>query len=114
MTVAQAAGLIGPLGTLVSAVAGVLAVLLTVVTWWVRRQSAEARDARKLRDTNLAALRWYYRVSAVAAIKGWDTDPAWPKVPKEMTAEYLAEQTQEDPAGPLAQLAEAAKELRQR
>lgn len=110
--VAQQASGIGALGTVVSALSGVVAVMLVVVTWYVRRQSKEAREARQLKETNLSALRWHYRVSTLAALRGWDTDPAWPATPRELTVEYLLGQAEQDPASNLVQLAEAAQELR--
>lgn len=101
---------VGAIGAWAAALSTVATVVLAVVAWVVRRQSREAREARKLRETNLAALRWHYRVSTLAALRGWDLDSQWPSTPREMTAEYLAD-AGEDPAGPIAQLAEAAKEL---
>jgi hypothetical protein len=101
---------VGAWGAWAAALSTVATVLLAVAAWVVRRQSREAREARKLRETNLAALRWHYRVSTLAALRGWDEDPQWPATPREMTADYLAD-AGEDPAGPIAQLAEAAKEL---
>lgn len=112
---AQQPGTIGAVGTVVSSVTAVLAVVLMAASWVVKRQGREARDARLLRQTNLAALRWYYRVSAVAAVNGWDTHPAWPDTPKELTAEFLAGQAQQqqaDPGSALALLADAAESMR--
>lgn len=103
---------VGEIGALASGLSAVLLVVLSVVAWVVRRQSKEAKEARRLKETNLAALRWYYKVSALAAIRGWDSDAAWPAIPREMTAEYLLDQAQDDPAGPIAELAQAAQEIR--
>jgi hypothetical protein len=111
MVLAQAAG-IGTLGTIVSVLSGVVSVVLVGVTWYVRRQGKEAKESRQLKDTNIAALRWHYRVSTLAAVRGWDADPAWPETPRELTLEYLLGQAEQDPASNLVQLAEAAKDLR--
>lgn len=110
--VAQAASSVGTLGAVVSGLAGVLSVVLVVVTWYVRRQGKEAKEARQLKETNIAALRWHYRVSTLAAARGWDADPMWPATPRELTVEYLLGQAEQDPASNLVQLAEAAQEFR--
>jgi hypothetical protein len=109
---AQAGSVIGPLGTLVSSLSAVLSVILIGITWWVRRQSREAKDARELKATNIAALRWYYQVSVLAATRGWDTDPAWPAIPKEMTPEFLTGRAEQSESSTLTQLAEMAESLR--
>jgi hypothetical protein len=102
----------GPdIGLYVQVGSALLFVLLAVAAWLARQQGREAKERRQIRDTNLAAMRWYYRVSTLAALRGWDTDPAWPVTPKELTAEYLAGATDQDPAGAIAQLAQAAQEL---
>lgn len=111
--VAQQSTVIGTLGTAVSVGASLLSVALVVITWAVRRQGREAKEARLLRDTNLAALRWHYKISTLAALRGWDTDPQWPDTPRELTAEFLTGAAEQDPAGGIVQLAEAVEKLRE-
>lgn len=99
------------LETLAKAGSGLLMAVLAALAWVVRRQSSAAKAARRTESTNVAAFRWHYRVTGLAALRGWDQDPAWPPTPREMTAEYLAGEAGEDPASPITALAQAAQDL---
>jgi hypothetical protein len=99
---------IASLGTLVSALAAVLFIILALATFRARRNSREVTDLRQVRATNVAALQWAYRVQTLAAIKGWDLPP----IPKEMTPEYLIGKSEGNDGNPeLAQLAQLASGL---
>lgn len=95
------------IGTLVSGLAGLLFVVLALLTFRSRRAGNEARDLRAVRATNVAALRWAYQVQALAASNGW----ILPEVPREMTPEYLSGRAEGDRNPELAQLAQLAASM---
>lgn len=94
-------------GALVSGLSALLFVILALLTFRSRRSSNEARDLRAVRATNVAALRWAYRVQVLAAVRGWELPP----IPKEMTPEYLAGKAEGEGNPELAQLAQLASGL---
>jgi hypothetical protein len=102
---------VGSLGTYVSAGSILLVMLISALGYIWRRQGKEARHARRTRETNIASLTWHYQVQALAAIRGWNSDPAWPKTPYEMTAEYIAGIAKEDSDERAAELAGIAEAL---
>lgn len=89
---------------------GLLVLVLTSLGWLFRRQSREAREARKVEGTATAGLRLWRQVQQLAAIRGWDQDPHWPSTPKEMTLEYLFDQA-EEPGGHMEKLAETVQKI---
>jgi hypothetical protein len=74
------------LGTLISGLAGLLFIILSVVSFRARRSDKRAANLASVRETNIAALSWAYQVRTLAAVNGWQLPP----LPKEMTVEYLA------------------------
>lgn len=82
----------------------------TLVTWLFRRQSKEARDARRATASVAAFTAWHRKMKILGAARGWDQDPAWPSDAKEMTLEYLLD-APDDPASPLAQLASQLQDM---
>jgi hypothetical protein len=96
------------LGTLISALAAVLFVVLALATFRARRTGQEAKDLREARATANAGMRYAYQIQNMAAIKGWDLPP----MPKEMTAEYLIGKSESGGGNvELAQLAQLAQGL---
>jgi hypothetical protein len=95
------------IGPIISGLAAVLFLLLSVLTFRARRADKRAVNLAAVRDTNVAALAWAYRVRALAAINGWEIPP----IPKEMTPEYLAGKAEGDSNPELAQLAQLAGQL---
>lgn len=76
---------LGAAGTLVSALATALFLILALATFRSRRTGREARELRQVKEVNIAVMDWAYRVRMLAAHQGWSLPP----VPKEMTLEYL-------------------------
>lgn len=76
---------IGAIGTLISALATALFLVLALASFRSRRTGREAKELRQVKEVNIAVLGWAYRVRALAAVSGWELPP----VPKEMTPEYL-------------------------
>lgn len=87
---------VGELSGLVASLAGAISVILTVVTFIVRRLSQERRDLREMQQVNLAQARFLYKIEFLAASQGWDTHTSWPDKPKELTPEYLAGKAEAD------------------
>jgi hypothetical protein len=77
---------LGGLGGLALAVASFV---IGVIGLRAKRKDREVNELREAQDTNVALFRWRYRVSTLAAHRGWDMDPDWPPLPLEATAEYL-------------------------
>ena len=98
------------LQALASLGSGLLFVVLSVLGWLFRRQSREAREARKMESTATAGLRLWRQVQQLAAVEGWDQHPHWPSTPREMTLEYLFDQA-EEPGGHLEKLAETVQKI---
>jgi hypothetical protein len=80
---------VGDLSGLVASIAGAVSVLLTVVTFIVRRLSQERRDLREMQQVNLVQARYLYKIEYLAASQGWDNHANWPPKPAELTPEYL-------------------------
>ena len=74
------------LGTLISGLAGLLFVVLTLATFRARRADKRTANLASVRETNIAALGWAYQVRMLAAANGWKLPP----LPREMTVDYLA------------------------
>lgn len=87
---------VGELSGLVASLAGAISVILTVVTFIVRRLSQERRDLREMQQINIVQARYLYRIEYAAARRGWDAEPDWPVKPKELTPEYLAGKAEND------------------
>lgn len=87
---------VGELSTLVAALAGAASVLLTVVTFIVRRMSQERRDLRSMQQINIVQARYLFKIEYLAARQGWDTHTSWPVKPKELTPEYLEGKAEAD------------------
>jgi hypothetical protein len=77
---------LGGLGGFALSVAGFI---IGVIALRAKRKDREVTELREAQDTNVALFRWRYRVSTLAAQRGWDMDPDWPPLPLEATAEYL-------------------------
>lgn len=73
------------LGTLISALATVLFLVLALAGFRSRRTGREAKELRQVKEVNIAVMGWAYQVRLLAAAQGWQL----PVVPKEMTLEYL-------------------------
>lgn len=99
------------LGTLISALAAILFLLVTLITFRTRRLGREARELRELRSTNVAFARRQYQIDLLAARRGWDTDPSWPAMPKELTPEYLEGRAEGENNAELANLAQVMTQL---
>jgi len=99
----------GSLGTLVSAGSVLLVMLIPALGYLIRMKSREGRQSRQLKETNIASLTWHYQMQALGAIRGWNQDPAWPKTPYEMTAEYIAGIVKEEAEEKLIELAKIAE-----
>jgi hypothetical protein len=93
---------INSIGPIISALAAVLFLIFAVVTFRARRADKRSANLAAIRDTNVAALDWAYRVRALAAVHGWELPP----LPREMTPEYLAGKAEGDSNPELANLAQ--------
>lgn len=87
---------VGDLSALVASLAGGVSVILTVVTFIVRRMSQERRDLRSMQTINIVQARYLFKIEYLAAVQGWDTHPGWPLKPKELTPEYLEGKAEAD------------------
>lgn len=94
------------IGSIISGLAAILFVIFSVITFRARRADKRSSNLAAVRETNVAALSWAYRVRVVAAANGWDLPP----IPKEMTAEYLAGRAEGDSNPELAMLAQIAQQ----
>lgn len=95
------------LGTLVSGLAALLFIVFTLATFRARRSDRKAQNLAAIRETNIAAVAWAYRVRALAAANGWELPP----LPREMTPEYLAGKASDDANPELEMLAKLATGL---
>jgi len=77
---------LGGIGSLCFAVVTFAVALLTLRA---KRKDKEAVDAREAAELGIVMLRWSTRVRRLAAVNGWDQDPAWPELPEQATPEYL-------------------------
>lgn len=92
-------------GTLASALAALLFVILGLATFRARRSGQETKDLRTAQAISVAITRWAFQVQMKAAANGWDLPP----IPKEMTPEYLIGKTEKEPNPELAQIAQIAQ-----
>lgn len=92
-------------GTLSSALAALLFVILGLATFRARRSGQEAKDLRVAQATSVAIARWAHQVRMIAAVNGWDLPP----IPKEMTPEYLMGKIEKEPNPELTQIAQIAQ-----
>lgn len=93
------------LGTLVSGLAALLFIVLTLATFRARRADRRAQNLVAIRETNVAAIAWAYQVRTLAAAHGWTLPP----LPREMTPEYLAGKATDDANPELDVLAKLAE-----
>jgi hypothetical protein len=96
------------IGTLISGLAALLFIILALVTFRARRADRKAGNLAAVRETNVAALEWAYKVRSLAAIHGANWLPA---LPKEMTPEYLTGKAEGESNPELAQLADFAAKM---
>jgi hypothetical protein len=68
---------------------GIASFVIGVIALRAKRKDRQVVELREAQDTSVALFRWKYRVTTLAAQRGWDTDPDWPPLPLEATAEYL-------------------------
>lgn len=94
--------MINSVGPVISALAAVLFLIFAIVTFRARRADKRSANLAAIRDTNVAALDWAYRVRALAAVHGWELPP----MPREMTPEYLAGKAEGDANPELTNLAQ--------
>lgn len=78
--------LLGGLGSLLFTIVSFVVASLTLRA---SRKTKEALDAREAAELGIVMLQWSTRVRRLAAVHGWDQDPAWPSLPLEATPEYL-------------------------
>jgi hypothetical protein len=97
------------IGTLISALVGLLFVVLSLVTFRARRADRKAGNLAAVRETNIAALAWSYDVRAWAASRGLLSQ--LPPLPKEMTPEYLTGKAEGEGNPELANLADYAAKM---
>ena len=97
------------IGTLISALAALLFVVLSLVTFRARRADRRAGNLAAIRETNIAVLAWSYEVRAWAATRGLLNQ--LPPLPKEMTPEYLTGKAEGEGNPELAQLADFATKM---
>jgi hypothetical protein len=95
------------IGTLISALAALLFVVLSLVTFRARRSDRRAGNLAAVRETNVAAMRWVYDVRMWAAARGLDLPP----LPKELTPDYLAGRAEGENNPELAGLADLAAKM---
>jgi hypothetical protein len=99
---------------------GLGSITLTVVTYVVgalalrsRRKDKEAIDAREASELGIVMLQWSHKVRRLAAVHGWDQDPAWPPLPTQATVDYLRGQVSTSDNRELEHLLEIAQKLKQ-
>lgn len=97
------------LGTTISALAGALFVVLSLVTFRARRADRRAGNLAAIRETNVKAMAWAYDVRTWAASRGLLEQ--LPPLPKEMTPEYLSGKAEGEGNPELAQLADFASRM---
>lgn len=98
---------VSALGPIISALATLLFLIFSVVTFRARRADKRAGNLAAVRETNVAVLAWAYQARLKAAANGWDLPP----LPKEMMPEYLAGKAADESNPELAKLAKIAEQL---
>lgn len=104
--------------SLLTVLGGVGALLFSLVTFAValltfraQRKGKEAVDAREAAELGIVMLRWSTQVRRLAALSGWDQDPAWPPLPEEATPGYLRGRAEANDNHELKQFVEIAQKL---